>query len=260
MSREILQNPSDPEEESIVVEDRLADRIFRSEIFAGHVPRRPDRERFLKRVCRLAGQDRVAEDLQEIGIGEQDVRLLENLVAAPENPAPIDHPGGKFHIGEFRFHGLAEGGRRNRPPIGAHVDIPRLFGDDPVDVLRPLVKIVIAEFIADIKERQEAEGQTDGQAEEVDKSIEFELGHRPQGDFHDVFEHIDSDLDGIQNIGSQSEKHLAPIPKSGPGAPQGPRPLDELFGQVALDGEFLVVARQPGQKPSGEPRGLGRRG
>ena len=144
--------------------------------------------RSLERLGRIAGQELVGEDPEEVLVGGVEIRDIDVPSFLDElGPAELDDTGIGEHFRDGLLDGRGQGGRRRgetarRPP-------DRAVRVEPVDPVASGVVLVVAELVADKHQDQKATGHSDGQPHDIDRGECLVLPQVSERDFKEISEH-----------------------------------------------------------------------
>ena len=210
--RQILEHPGDPHLIFLAAADSgdgAAERIRRAEALHRLLAADDETVGAVERGLRIAGEEGDFQDLEEGRVGAQQVGII-GVGAVQENrPVPLG-AGDRLDLGEVLGQGLGD------HPFGALLEllIPRLGvgveGLDLVDAAGVRQPLLEARLVADVEQDEDAGGEAQSEAGDVDEGIGPALGQRPETHGKIIAPHRPNSL-----------SCCSPLAPRSPGAPAG---------------------------------------
>ena len=205
VSGDIFQDAGDGELAShfgVFDGDDFSDWIFTAEEFFCHLLGEEDGVRFLEGGFGVALDEGEGEEFQDVCVGHAEPLAEAFVAVAYPGPAVLSEvdPHGALDFREVVFERGGEGARGANGVAGIGA-FGVGFSEDPVDPVGVFVVPVVAEFILDVEEDEDAAGHADGQAGDVDEGIDFVAEEVAEGDGEVVFEHGGSPGGGLVGNG-----------------------------------------------------------
>lgn len=172
------------------IRDDLADGILLPEILVGCLLRKDNREWLSEGCLGVSSDELKAKDLENSRIGKEEAFFGETPVSVSEHRM-LAGLVEETHGAEDAWKRLTERwpGRPGHHRVGVFNSLAAHLLYNAIYLIGLLMVPVVAQFILDVEYNQEAAGNADGEAQDVDEGVRLVPEEIPASDFQVVSDH-----------------------------------------------------------------------